>query len=147
MSISPVTTNYSTCDASYIKYQQQRKRNAGLLLIGSGTLGVSAAVLHFTKSPIAKNHPWLLATGAALSLLGTVIGTSGLTSATKEIKKAASNQDCEKNNDAEVERSKQAINHMINSNPMLNPTGYISHAANPALDTQPTDSSSIFNLK
>ena len=76
-----------------------------------------------------------------------MIGASGLTSATKEIKKASSQQENDTNCNVDVECSKKVINHMINSNPMLNPTGYIAHSANPMLDVQPTDSSSIFNLK
>ena len=157
MSISAVSTNSYSMNASYPKYVENKKRSGTLLLMGSGTLGVGVAALHFSKSSFAKKNPWLLATGAALSLLGTVVGVSNLSSASKDIKNLAnqSQQAVETKNleyapekdtlsinkkNEEQERAKQAINHMAMSNPLINPTGYLVHATNPTVETSPLDS-------
>ena len=158
MSVSPISVNSHSMNASYPKYLENKKRVAAYGLMVSGTLGTSVAALHFLKAPIAKKNPWLLATGAVISLLGTVISASKFSSASDEIKKMQKHSQevvevknleyapesdsvvVNKKEDEKKERHERAINYMIMSNPVYNPTGAYAHAINPNAKSLPIDS-------
>ena len=151
MSVSAVS---HSMNASYPKYLENKRRTGAYITMASGTLGTSVAALHFLKTPFAQRNPWLLATGAALSLLGGIIGVSQMSSASKEIKKhseqvaGATNLEYTPEKDTVAlakaddkdERAKRYMNHLIMSNPVYNPFGANIHALNPTIDATPLDS-------
>ena len=151
MSVSAVS---HSMNASYPKYLENKRRTGAYITMASGTLGTSVAALHFLKTPFAKKNPWLLATGAALSLLGGIFGVSQMSSASKEIKKnseqvaGATNLEYTPEKDTvdlnrtddKNDRYKKFMNHMIMSNPVYNPLGANVHALNPTIDSTPIDS-------